>query len=238
MAALPIGGDPDDYAFLRQYGVIGDRHGLDERCFNFSFVGTFMPRSAPVMREFLRGIRLFRQSGRGTGPELRINFVGTSNQANARARGQVTPLAEEEGVRDAVNETAGRVPYIEAISILARSDVILLVGSDEPHYTASKIFPALMAGRPYLSIFHRDSSSHAVLSNAGGGISLAFETAAELETLAPRVAQAIAALVEKPAAIGQSNPASFAAFTGREIARSFAAIFEQVAASPVRERAA
>ena len=47
------------------------------------------------------------------------------------------------------------MPYLEAIGVLARSDGITLIGSDEPHYTPSKIYPGLMAGRPFISLFHR-----------------------------------------------------------------------------------
>jgi hypothetical protein len=34
---------------------------------------------------------------------------------------------------------------------------LLLVGSTEPHYTPSKVFPALLTGRPIVGIYHAAS---------------------------------------------------------------------------------
>src|SRR6202040_3192980 len=105
---------------------------------------------------------------------LRLNFVGTSNRAGEASGWPVRSLAEAEGVAEAVHETPSRVPYLSALGLLVRSHGVLLIGSDEPHYTASKIYPARMCGRAFLLLFHRASSAHAILDAAGGGRELAF----------------------------------------------------------------
>ena len=122
---------------------------------------------------------------------MRLNFVGTSNQPNDFSSYRVRAIAEAEGVTDVVREIPQRLPYLRALSVLARSDGILLIGSDEPHYTASKIYPALMSGRPFLSLFHQASSAHKVLTTAGGGLALAFSAKEELAALEEPLSEAL-----------------------------------------------
>jgi hypothetical protein len=111
---------------------------------------------------------------------------------------------------------------------MAQTDVNLLIGSDEPHYTASKIYPALMSGRPFLSVFHRASSAHQILSSAGGGITLAFEDKAELAALVPAVAEALVRTVAEPGSLGEIDQAAFAPYTAHAIAGRYAALFDRL----------
>jgi hypothetical protein len=229
MAAIPIGGDPADYHALGSYYVSGDRAVTwpsGQR--TLAFVGTFMPRTAPVMEELLKAFSMARVQNPGAMDNVRLLFVGTSNQANDTHTFRVLPLARAIGLNSGVEEISQRVPFLDAISILARSDGILLIGSDEPHYTASKIYPGLMAGRPYLSVYHRASSAHAILSKAGGGIALAFGTPGELEALPPKIAEALITLATKPESVGQVDHAAYADYTAHAVAGRFAAIFDRL----------
>jgi len=155
--------------------------------------------------------------------------VGTSNQPNDSTSFRVRPLSEAEDVADLITEEPARVPYLDALRTLATTDVVLLIGSDEPHYTASKIYPGLMSGRPFLSLFHRTSSSHDILRRAGGGMTLAFETTDELESLVPAVAEALERLAKNPDAFGRADPSAYAGFTAKAVAGQFAQVFNSVA---------
>ncbi|MFN0219995.1 MAG: glycosyltransferase [Hyphomicrobium sp.] len=229
MAAIPIGGDPEDFKLLRASPIECAAHPLDPSRINLSYVGTCLPRAEPVMRVLFRAAARFRATHPDVAQKLRLNFVGTSNQPNERATRVVTDFAEAEGVGDMISETPFRVPYLQAIDILARSDGLLLIGSDEPHYTASKIYPALMSGRPYLSIFYRASSSNEILSLAGGGESFSFATLGELETQEAAIAKGLATLVIRPQSMSRVDHSAFAAYEANSIASRFADIFNAVA---------
>jgi hypothetical protein len=131
-------------------------------------------------------------------------------------------------VADLVRELPRRLPYLEALSVLAHSNALLLIGSDEPHYTASKIYPALMSGRPYLSLFHSASSAHQILTAAGGGRAIAFAGASELEASAPLLADAMRVLATTPQAFGKFRPEAVEPYLARSIAGRFAAVFDKV----------
>lgn len=228
-AAIPIGGDPDDFALLRARGIAADLELLGQGKFNLSFVGTFMPRSSPLMHEFLAGVRQFRIARPDLAGKVRFNFVGTGNHSQA-TQARVTEIAREFGVDDLVYEMPRRIAFSRAIAALAQSDAILLIGSDEPHYTASKIYPGLMCGRPFLSLFHGASSSHAILRAAGGGIALDYDPARDL-AFSERVSSALIRLVSDPGSLGAVDQSAYAAFEAGAIAGRFAAILDRLVAS-------
>ncbi len=227
MAAIPIGGDPEDFAALRARPVGGEGL-LDPAFINFTYVGTFLPRAAPLVERLFSALAEVRRESPQLATRLRLNFVGTSNQPGG-GDCRVLPLARAAGVEDLVRETPSRVPYLEALSLLANSAALLLIGSDEPHYTASKIYPALMSGRPWLSLFHSASSAHTILSQAGGGVAVAFSNARELEGSVPSLREALIALAADPQSLGAVRPDTIAPYTARAIAGRFAEIFNRVA---------
>ncbi len=226
MAAIPIGGDPEDFTALRQHPTASPL--LDPARINFSYVGTFLPRAAPLVERLFAGLAALRRDAPDLASRLRLNFVGTSNQPDGAGGHRVLRLAETAGVEDLVREHPARIPYLQALSMLANSNALLLIGSDEPHYTASKIYPALMSGRPWLSLFHSASTAHAILSGAGGGAAIAFSDHAELQTTSPTLAEALRALAIAPGAFGAAKAESIAHYTADAIAKRFAGIFDKV----------
>src|SRR5205823_8075438 len=100
---------------------------------------------------------------------LRLHFVGTSYAANGHAPRRVLALAREAGIESMVDEQPNRIPYLTSLQVMIDSHALLLVGSDQPHYTASKVFPCVLAERPLLAIFHEDSSVVRILGETGSG---------------------------------------------------------------------
>ena len=228
MASIPIGGDPDDFVALRRSPLVEGSEDLDPEFINFSYVGTFMPRSGELMRVLLRSFRRLRAKHPSLASRMRLNFVGTSNQPNDFSSYRVRAIAEAEGVTDVVREIPQRLPYLRALSVLARSDGIFLIGSDEPHYTASKIYPALMSGRPFLSLFHQASSAHKVLTTAGGGLALAFSAKEELAALEEPLSEALFKVAAEPVSLGVTDRSVYAPFEAYATAQRFGDIFDEL----------
>lgn len=225
MAALPIGGDPGDLDLLRAMPGIRQNR-LDPAMINLSYVGTALPRSRGLFRALLKGLAEVRGRQPALAARLRLHFIGTSNQADGSDRFSILPLADAEGVADLVIETPQRLAYAEALQLMAGSHGVLLVGSDEAHYTASKIYPALLTRRPYLSLFHRLSSAHALLAAAGGGINLSFADADGLPGLSPEIAAGLERLALDPTGLGQVRQDCLEPFSARAIAGRYGAIFD------------
>ncbi len=228
MAAIPIGGDPDDYKALRTLSSLSRDFPFDEKLINLSYVGTIWPPVIETIRVLMRAVAQLRRRMPTLYEKIRLNFVGTSSNPNDRAGHWVRPLAEAEGVAGIIREMAQRVCYLEALYIQAHSTGIIILGSEEPHYTASKIYSVLMSGRPFLSAFHRDSSAHAILSRAGGGIALSFASRAELSELEESICDSLARLAASPESLGKPDPLAYSAYEARAIAQRYAAIFDKL----------
>jgi hypothetical protein len=228
MAGVPIGGDPEDFKTVQVMKHSGPTTNLTE--FQFAYVGTALPRSEPLFRALLKGLVIARRLKPELAPQIKILCVGTSNQPNDAKTFRIQPLARAAGVDDAVREEPARIPFLDALQILAQTHAVLMIGSDEPHYTASKIYPGMMCGRPFLSIFHRASSAHRILSRAGGGIAFAFESQEELEALPFKIAEAIITLATNPGSVGHVDPVAYADHTAYAVAGKFAEIFDQLRA--------
>lgn len=120
--------------------------------------------------------------------ELRLRFVGTSYAAAGRGQPTIAPLAAEYGLQDIVEEVPDRVTYSEALSLILGADALVVPGSDDPAYTASKIYPYLLADRPLLAIFHRNSSVVDLIERVGGGVCVKFGDGVDESTIAEDIA--------------------------------------------------
>jgi glycosyltransferase involved in cell wall biosynthesis len=228
MADIPIGGDPEDFAAHRGPSLIREVVDLEPGYIHLSYVGAFWPAARNPIRTLLRAFARLRAESSDLGRRIRLNFVGTNAQLTGDPTVHVQPLAEAEGIADAVREFPRRLPYLSALGVLSQSNGLLLIGSDEPHYTASKIYPALMSGRPFLSLFHHASSAHAILRAAGGGLTFAFSTAEDLAALEAQLADGLRTLAAVPESLGRVDSSAYAHYEARAVARRFADIFDRL----------
>jgi hypothetical protein len=228
MEAIPIGGDPSDLDLLR-HEQLGNFE-LERGYFHISYVGTIWPAVMPTLRALLRAVSQLRRTDPSTYSKLRLNFIGTTANPDACRQYLVMPLAEAEGVADAVREVPQRLRYSDALRAIASSDAHLVLGSDEPHYTASKIYTVLMTGRPYLSVLHSASSAHAILKGAGSGVTVTFSTSDELRKVELEMTEGLARLIKAPRSFGAPDSSILLSYTAQSVAKRFAAIFERLAA--------
>jgi len=228
MSAIPIGGDREDFEHLRALEMATVDPGNRRELVDLWYIGSFWPAAELPVRAILRAVAMLRSQHPHVARRVRLNFVGTDATAGGNTC-HIRKIAEEEGAGAHVREKPSRLPYLAALGLMARADGILLIGSVEPHYTASKIYPALMSGRPFLSLFHASSSSHQILAAAGGGIAHSFRSAAELDSLVPELAKSLSRLVQAPEPLGSVDPRAYAPYEARAIAARYAQIFDSIA---------
>jgi hypothetical protein len=165
---LPIGGDARDFEVVRSRNERNSIFDPEDGLLHVSCVGTILPLGVETLEAFLSSLARLREVAPRLFNRVRVHFVGTSNVRTPESRLRVMAAAERLGVADAVSEHPVRVDYCDAINIQLQSSAIILLGSSEHHYTASKIFPALLSGRPVLGIFHTLSTASGILSARAG----------------------------------------------------------------------
>lgn len=154
------------------------------------YVGRGGADMAASARAFFRAWRLAIEHGRLRAEAVRFEAIGTSYDPSVNAPKTIEPLALEEGLNSQVSELPARVSYSEMLHLLADSDALIVFGSDDPGYTASKIYPYLLAGKPLLAIFHRESSVTSLMASTGGGVCIGFDDATSGEVLVQEITKA------------------------------------------------
>ena len=118
---------------------------------------------------------------------MQLHFIGTSYAPAGTAAPVVKPLAEDYGVGQLVQEQTDRIPYSQALRCLLDATALLVPGSDDATYNASKLLPYLIARKPLLAIFHRESPVCTLISKIGGATLVSFEDGDTEDELAARI---------------------------------------------------
>lgn len=149
------------------------------------YVGAVIPGMLPVVHALFASIKKFLPDN--VLDRLRLHFIGTSYAAPGTAKPIVLPIAMEYGLDKIVSEQCDRIPYSTTLRCLLDADALLAIGSDDPGYTASKIYPYLLAGKPLLSIYHEASPIVGFIAEVGGVDLVTFPPLIDQEDLANRI---------------------------------------------------
>lgn len=200
--AIPIGAEPGDFS--------GALDGPSDRAPLFDpadgrvhvcAVGTILPHGGETLAAVLSAAVRLRETHPALYAKLRLHFIGTSNQTTPTDERRVMPVAERLGVADIIHETPTRIPYSAAVRLQQQATALLAMGSTERHYTASKIFPSLLAKRPLLAVYHEASSVVDILASAARQPSVSLVTYSDSVRAGAKVdeiAVALASIVERP----------------------------------------
>jgi hypothetical protein len=184
-----------------------------------------------TLRAFLGALARLKVRHPDAYAALHVSFVGTSNQTSVGAA-RVLAEAERLGVSDVVSEHSARVDYIEALNLLAGADAVLLMGSTEHHYTASKLYPALLARRPLLAVYHEKSSVVSILRDAVGptvGRVVTYGDVNRAESRIDDIVSNLLGLLERaPADPSAWNPDAVACFSAHRLAERLAGLFSRL----------
>jgi glycosyltransferase involved in cell wall biosynthesis len=174
---------------------------------------------------------LFRATSRASHEgERRIvyAFVGTDYAPAGTGQETIAPVAAAEGVQDAVREWTDRVAYLPGLRVLADADFLIVLGSDDPQYSPSKVYPYLLAGRPILSILHERSPVVDLMRRAGCGPVITFHSSADIGAAAHQLSH------EWPRLFGRCTqpyvvpPTLVQTFSAREMTRRQTELFARV----------
>ena len=159
--------------------------------------------------------------------KLHCWFAGTSYAKEGAGKKTVEPVAAAYGVQDQVTEITARLPYFETLQLLQQADMLLVPGSTDTAYTASKIYPYVMMRKPMLAVFNRHSGIVDFLKDNGFGYVLSFDhTCRQPEDYTLPFFEAWKQVLEN----GQSLPDMnrFGPFTARQRTFEQTAFFDEI----------
>jgi hypothetical protein len=225
---LPFGVPEQDFELLPKLGVQQKIFDPKDGKQHWVYVGVICSGMDFALRGMFKAMARERNRAPDQLNSIRMHFVGTSYAPGDSAKKVVEPIARELGIGDLVEEHASRVPYFEALKLLTDSDGIIIVGSDDSSYTASKIFPCIQAQRPILAIFHEQSSAVRILNECSGSEAVTFNSTTEPGELQERVARKIRGLLVSPQEQpGRINWPALKEFTALEMTRKLCRVFDE-----------
>lgn len=225
-AGIPYGGEPNDFVYLQNHPRANQFFDRTDGRFHLSYVGRGGIDILPVLRTLFKSLKMGLQQQPDLFSRVRFHFVGTTYAHRAAGHYQVLPIAQELGVDSIVEEHPGRVAYLDAIQILLDSHGLLILGSDSAHYTASKLFPSILADRPLLAIFHEESSVVKIMRDTGAGQAITFSSKADLETKTEVVLDRLREILVHPTARSGRVSDAFEPYTARAATAHLAEVFD------------
>lgn len=225
---LPFGAPEADFEQLPTLGIKQRIFDPKDGKRHWVYVGRGGADMAFSLRSLFSTIRQERDRNPEVWKSIQLHFVGTSYATDDRAEKTIEPIAQELGISDLVREHTERIPYFEALQTLVDSNTIVLIGSDDPSYTASKLYPCILARKPILAIFHEASSVVSILRSTQAGQAVTFNAQTTCEQLQPAIAQALNTLIALPRSFQPATDwSAFAPYTAKEMTRQQCAIFDR-----------
>lgn len=227
-AVIPFGVSRLDFQAAEEAGsddalpprIEGERRGV--------YTGVCNSTMEPVLRALFEALARGRREQPELFERIRLHFVGTNYAIGERARPVVMPIAEAAGVAEVVTERTERVPYLDALKMQTTSDFLLLVGTTDSEYTASKLYPYIFAKRPILAAFRSSSSVVDILSATHAGEAVTFDASPDEPAFRSTLQRRWAAMLERLPYTPDTDWEAFAPYTARAMTRRQTDFFEEV----------
>lgn len=154
--AMPYGFDPADHQIQIQ-GIKPPWFGL-QNVRPWIYAGAFLPNSGLLLDKFFETISLFRKQQQWDS-RIRLFFIGTGHYKHK----SIAEYATDHHIADIVVEDRDRKPFLHVLNYLNNAEGVMIIGSTEPHYTASKTFQSLLSQQPVFAMIHAQSSASKIM---------------------------------------------------------------------------
>jgi hypothetical protein len=157
--------------------------------------------------------------------QLKFYFIGTSYSPAGQGIPTIMPIAKTYGIESHVTEITDRVSYYHTLATLQQADALFIPGSDDPQYTASKIFLYLLIGKPLLAIFNKASSAIKILQAYGAKNVYDYESVIKEDIIS-----FFENLLNGDLTVEDYNPDAIEKYSARQMTLNQCMLFERVVA--------
>lgn len=113
---------------------------------------------------------------------VQMHFIGTSYAQKGTGIPTIRPIAIEVGVDAHVTEHTDRIGFYESIKNLQSADGLVIIGSNQAAYTASKLYPYILAKKTLLAVMHPESSVVKILGDCNAGFFIPIDKSLDAAT--------------------------------------------------------
>jgi hypothetical protein len=187
VTVIPFGAAEGDFALARTHAPAEPLVAFGDGLIHFVYTGRCGPDMSTSLKIVFRAFKTFLSLNPETAKRIRFHFIGTDYAPRPFGREWALPVAISENVEAYVSEQCYRVPYFDALYYLTHADALIAVGSNDPTYSASKIFPYVLAQRPMLLVYHEKSPVMAMANAMECGRRYTFRDSEDIDPIAAEV---------------------------------------------------
>jgi hypothetical protein len=223
---LPFGASKEDFVAARLHKPDNSLIQFGDEYRHLVYTGRCGPDMSTSLSILFRAFKIYLSAKPSEANKIRFHFIGTDYAPKPFGRDWAMPVAVQEGVEKFVLEHCYRVPYFDALYYLLHADALIAVGSNDPTYSASKIFPYVLAERPMLLIFNHLSPVIAIANEVDCGARYAFRDSGDIERLSQLIAEEwfLKGSMERKVEINQS---AFLKYTADAMTGRLSACFDR-----------
>ena len=178
--AMPYGGEKEDHAAVEMLNLKPYLFEKKKNKLIFVYAGAMLPKAYQPLEEIFKAI----QSNIEQYTSIEFHFIGTGKSPNDHNGYNIKALAEKYGLwHTLVFEYPVRIPYLDVLIHLNIADAVFVLGSTEPHYTPSKVYQAVLAGKAVFAVLHSASTAVPIIKSSNTGQVLSFDGSLELDKI-------------------------------------------------------
>lgn len=100
---------------------------------------------------------------------VHMHFIGTSYAPKGQGIPTIIPVASEFDISAHVTEHTDRIGFYQSLKNMQHADGLIIIGSNEAAYTASKLYPYVLAKKQLFAVMHPESSGVKVIGDCNAG---------------------------------------------------------------------
>jgi hypothetical protein len=154
---------------------------LDADMINIVYIGRGGADMNNAVSTLFNAIKIGAETEPETFKKIKLYFIGTSYAPTGQGRASILPIAQQFGIDDKVVEMTDRISFYHTLATLQNADALFIPGSDDPKYSASKIYPYLLTKKPLLAIFNSRSPALEILKECGARYAYSYDGTDEIE---------------------------------------------------------
>jgi hypothetical protein len=223
---LPFGAPEKDFEMLSSLNIQQKIFDPNDGYKHWVYVGRVIEGMHFSIKSLFSTIQTHRQQFPETWQKIKLHFVGTKYSTFDHNK-EIEAIAKFYNLDDLVTEYPQRIPYFEALQMLKDSHAILIIGSDDQGYSASKVYPCILARKPILAILHEQSLVVNVLETCQAGQVVTFSDPATTNLIAPLTTKIEWLLAQSYNYTSVTDWQAFQPYTAREMTQQQCAIFDR-----------
>ncbi|MBE9219646.1 glycosyltransferase family protein [Dolichospermum flos-aquae] len=224
-SVLPFGAPEKDFEILpklnSQQKIFDPHDGYQ----HWVYVGRCFEAMYFSLKSLFATIQKHRQHNPEIWQKIKIHFVGTKYSIFDNNK-EIEAMAKSYNLEDIITEYPQRIPYFEALQVLKDSHAILIIGSDDPGYSASKVYPCILAQKPILAILHEQSFVVNLLESCQAGQVVSFRDTATTNLVDPLIDKIDWLLSQSQNYTPATDWQAFKPYTAKEMTRHICHIFD------------